>query len=226
MNNPEGLTRGYKKKERTRRKLVETAIDMVGSQDIGSLTLLGLAEASEMSNGTVYNYFATKEDLLSAVAEEVSSKFSEFIAAVEGNGDRAAERVSMGIRMHIQRAKEDPKWARALLRLVSTHIQVNSAVVAFIANDVQMGIDQTEFDVEDQSTAVSLIVGAGLIAIRAVLEGWASPNIDREMPLMVLKGLGVKKRDALKIVQLPMPDLVPIMETTLQSKRGRPRKVA
>lgn len=218
-------TRGYKKKERTRKKLVESAIDLIGQHDVGGFTLLGLAEAAEMSNGTVYNYFSTREEVLDAVAEEVTSRFSEFIAVLAQAGNSGAERVSMGLRLYIQRAQQDPRWAKALLKLVDSHLQLNSAVIAFIAHDVRLGVQSGEFDVPHEASAVNMIVGAGLIAIRTVVEGVATMYVGHDMALMVLRALGIKKKEAERIASLALPTLGSAEEEAQPRKRGRPRKI-
>ena len=59
-------TRGYKKKERTRRQLVEAGVRALAAKGEG-LTVSDVVAEAEVSNGTFYNYFPTSEDLLQAV---------------------------------------------------------------------------------------------------------------------------------------------------------------
>ena len=115
---------------------------------------LGLAEAAEMSNGTVYNYFSTKEEVLDAVAIELASRFSGTVRVLGESTSCGAERVSLGTRLYIQRAKEDPQWAKALVRLVNFHMGLNSAVASFIASDIRAGVEEGHFELADEALAL------------------------------------------------------------------------
>ena len=54
----EPRTRGYRKKERTRRQLVSAGLRVLAEKGQG-LTVSDVVTAAEVSNGTFYNYFAT-----------------------------------------------------------------------------------------------------------------------------------------------------------------------
>ncbi|HCB40298.1 MAG TPA: TetR/AcrR family transcriptional regulator, partial [Gammaproteobacteria bacterium] len=73
--NPESepLTRGFKKKARTRQTLVDAAIRIYAEKGVGALLLNELAERAGVSNGTVYNYFKTREEVLQAVGIELAN---------------------------------------------------------------------------------------------------------------------------------------------------------
>ena len=61
-------TRGYKKKERTRRQLVEAGVRVLAARGEG-LTVSDVVAEAEVSNGTFYNYFPDREVFIDAVAE-------------------------------------------------------------------------------------------------------------------------------------------------------------
>jgi len=51
------------KKERTRRHIADTAWTLMADHGFGRVTVAEIARAAEVSEATVFNYFATKEDL-------------------------------------------------------------------------------------------------------------------------------------------------------------------
>ena len=51
------LTRGHKKRARTRQSLIEAALRIYARKGVGELALNELAAEAEVSNGTIYNYF-------------------------------------------------------------------------------------------------------------------------------------------------------------------------
>ncbi|WP_433365392.1 TetR/AcrR family transcriptional regulator [Actinoplanes sp. CA-142083] len=51
------------KKERTRRHIADTAWALIAEHGFARVTVAGIARAAEVSEATVFNYFATKEDI-------------------------------------------------------------------------------------------------------------------------------------------------------------------
>ena len=98
------LTRGHKKKARTRQTLLDAAMEIYAQDGISALTLNDLAVKANVSNGTIYNYFKTREDVLEAVSIELANQFSEYITLVSANIHSGSHRTVIGIRMIIQRA--------------------------------------------------------------------------------------------------------------------------
>jgi AcrR family transcriptional regulator len=64
----EPRTRGHKKKERTRRHLIAAGLRVLGEKGQG-LTVSDVVAEAEVSNGTFYNYFADRDELLEELAE-------------------------------------------------------------------------------------------------------------------------------------------------------------
>ena len=52
-----------------RRKILETAMDMIGRKGVDKITLSGISEASGISKGTLYYYYSTKNDLIFDIAD-------------------------------------------------------------------------------------------------------------------------------------------------------------
>ena len=63
----EPRTRGYRKKERTRRQLIAAGLRVLADKGQG-LTVSDVVAEAEVSNGTFYNYFADREELLEELA--------------------------------------------------------------------------------------------------------------------------------------------------------------
>jgi len=59
-------------KELTRRKVLEAVLDLLADGSLDDLSVPAVAERSGVSLATIYRYFPTKSDLLSAAAEEPS----------------------------------------------------------------------------------------------------------------------------------------------------------
>lgn len=63
------LTLRERKKLQTRRELIYAAINLVSAKGYDNVTVAEIAEAAGVSKMTVFNYFASKEDLVMAAPE-------------------------------------------------------------------------------------------------------------------------------------------------------------
>jgi AcrR family transcriptional regulator len=61
-------------KDQTRRHLIDTAIELFGSQGLTATTTVDIAKAAGVSHGTVFAHFSTQETLISAVIEEFGTR--------------------------------------------------------------------------------------------------------------------------------------------------------
>ena len=79
------------KKARTRAHLISVAIDLFSRNGIDSTTVEQIALEADVGKGTVYNYFASKEDIIVAFmadlerrAQPAVRRFSESDSPIEG----------------------------------------------------------------------------------------------------------------------------------------------
>jgi AcrR family transcriptional regulator len=59
-----------RKKQQNRTRILEVARDLFQAQGFGATSIEQIAEGAEVSRGTFFNYFATKDALLGAIADE------------------------------------------------------------------------------------------------------------------------------------------------------------
>lgn len=71
------------KKARTRARIIEVAIRIFGKRGIAAPTVEEIAAAAEVGKGTIYNYFATKEEIVVAymveLEERVQARLRHFV---------------------------------------------------------------------------------------------------------------------------------------------------
>ncbi|MFS2126316.1 TetR/AcrR family transcriptional regulator [Pseudomonas sp. Pseusp97] len=203
---PQPLTRGHKKRERTRRGLIDAALRLVARKEVGEIALLEVATEAEVSNGTIYNYFRTREEVLEAVGIAMADEFSDAISALSSDVRSGAQRLSIGVRMFIRRAAEDEQWASALLRIFHFDQAIRSRLAAHVLDDLQAGLREGALSYHDEGIALDLVVSCTTGAMRAVVEGRGVADHDVQLAEMILKALGATPAKARKIASLALPE--------------------
>lgn len=223
----EPQTRGFKKKARTRQALVEAAMRIYADKGVGELQLNELAEEAAVSNGTVYNYFKTREEVLQAVGIELANQLSHRITAVSQDIENGAERVVVGVRMFIHQGRLDPVWASAVVRVFQYDRNIRSVVANNLRGDLQLGLRQGFLRYQNEEIAMGLVASATIGAMTAILDGFDQPECDSIIAEMLLLGLGMTPAKAHRIAYLPLPEAQPepAGPSAEKRKRGRPRKV-
>ncbi|MFJ3368301.1 TetR/AcrR family transcriptional regulator [Pseudomonas sp. NPDC086251] len=202
---PEPLTRGHKKRERTRRGLVDAALRLVARKEVGEIALLEVAAEAEVSNGTIYNYFRTRDEVLEAVGIAMAAEFSDAISVLNADVQCGAQRLSIGVRMFVCRAAADHQWANALLRIIHFDQAMRSRLAGHVLGDLRDGLRAGIFAYVDEGIALDMVLSCTTGAMRAVVEGRAVAEHDLRVAEMVLQALGVTPAKARKIAGKPLP---------------------
>lgn len=201
----EELTRGHKKKARTRQQLLDAALRIYARKGAGSLALNELAEEAGVSNGTVYNYFRTREEVLEAVGLELAVQLSHRVTEVSVGVTQGALRMSIGVRTFLLKAQEDPEWASALTSVMRYAEGMQTALAAHVRHDLQLGQMQGDFHYANEDVALGMVVSATLGAMTSVVAGLKVEQLDRIVAEMILLALGVPGTKARQVTALPMP---------------------
>lgn len=199
------LTRGHKKRARTRQGLLDAALRVFARQDVAATALQDLAAEAEVSTGTIYNYFRTREELAEAVGIALAGDFSETISALSEGIDSGSKRLAIGVRMFVLRAQSAPQWASALLRVIHYDQAMHSTLAGHVREDLRGGLAEGVFNYANEDIALDLVIAGATGAIRATLEGRAPQDQDILLSEMLLRALGASPAKARKIAALPLP---------------------
>lgn len=75
-------SRRERKKEETRKKLIEAAADLFRRQGFANTAVDQITEAADVGKGTFYNYFDTKEAVVTAYIDEISQANMQMLPMV------------------------------------------------------------------------------------------------------------------------------------------------
>ncbi|WP_206441212.1 TetR/AcrR family transcriptional regulator [Streptomyces boncukensis] len=91
MSSPSSPARG-RPPRLDRARTLQTALDLLDRSGLDALTMRRLADAMDVQAGALYRYFATKQDLLTAMAERMMDGVAD--AAAEADSGDWSERLS------------------------------------------------------------------------------------------------------------------------------------
>jgi AcrR family transcriptional regulator len=200
---------GYvRKREKTRKKLLEAAKRVMAEKGAEGTAITEIAAAADVAPGTFYNYFRTREEILDAVAASLVEEFRAVMTAIQKRIDDPAERIAVAIRLFLERVKEDRLWgwfmARYAPSLPVLRDQTRNIIREQIVAD---GLKRGRFHLPSTRAVGDLIAGTSVTALRSILEGRASVAIASEVAELVLRGLGVSLQEAAEVARRPIPSL-------------------
>lgn len=82
-----GEERRARRAEERRQSILEGAARVFARKGFEKATTREIAQAADVSEGTIYNYFASKEELLMALANAVQDKLAAIVPEPPSNGD-------------------------------------------------------------------------------------------------------------------------------------------
>lgn len=189
------LTRGHKKKERTRAQLVTAAIDVIGEHG-EAFKLSDVAAAAGVAHGTVYNYFTDRQDVIDTVAIETFEALTAESDAIVTSSD-PVEKFAVISARGLLRAAQRPDSTRALLRLDSLQRSVIRAdLFDRMRADIEAGHRSGRFQWGADDATLDLLSGGLLTASRRLIEDDVPDTYIADVVARMLSTLGIPPLDA------------------------------
>jgi AcrR family transcriptional regulator len=184
--------RGSRKREKTRRQLVEAGLRVLAERG-DALTVSDVVAAADVSNGTFYNYFVDRDALVDALAEHLLLTLAATVAR-EPIPDPAL-RFAVASGRVLRRAALDPTWGRVVLRLVNRP-SVQHDVSRYLREDLAEGFARGRFDTSADDATIDQAMGLLVMTIRRIVAGEARPDAPRRAVERGLRALGIAADEA------------------------------
>jgi AcrR family transcriptional regulator len=180
-------------KEATRARLLTAAAAEFGRAGLERASVDAISLAAGFAKGTIYNYFASKEELFLAVVDEASKQVAE-VGAIRDDAP-ARERLEAMVAGFCTWAEGHDAFARVLVReclmgtpgLYSRVIGAEAPLVGDLEAIVRQGMQSGELRKDIQADVLALSI-AGLMDL-ALVQHWASDGVRptiQEIPSLVL----------------------------------------
>lgn len=207
--------RSQGKRGRTRAGLMDAAAEAFANTGVEAASINAIAHAANVSNGTFYNHFRDKDEILAEVAFGIARDFAERIDTAMADLADPAKRVSFGTRQFIALATSEPTWGLALTRATWALPKLRKEVAAFARADLDQGVRQGVFRVEVDDLLVDLFMSMVVMAVYLRASGEAGDEIGAKVAEHQLRLLGVSPARARRAARF---ELVPLDLTDAGSR--------
>ncbi|MEM9036894.1 MAG: TetR/AcrR family transcriptional regulator [Actinomycetota bacterium] len=189
------LSRGHKKRAKTRRRLIDAAVDVIASVGEG-FSLGDVSAAAGVSHGTFYNYFRDREELIAAIVPEVLGSFAAEGAEAVVDDDPAVRFAGVSA-LALRRAAVEPDAVRVVVRLAAAQqALLDGAPVRHLIEDLDAGFAAGRFISGADAATVDLVVGTLLAASRRIVDGGVDDDYPAQVLDRLLRALGVPAPEA------------------------------
>lgn len=193
------------KRERTRRQLISAAISVFSARGVADTALHEIAAAAAVTNGTVYNHFRSKTQIVRAVAVTIAETIRARSAPGRAQLKTGAEQIAAGCQRYFGLAETSPAWALLILDVASVDPVLRKTITGFVATELRKGFRSGEFTVDSEAAALDLVIGATMEGMRSIAHGASRKGHAAQVTAAILRSLGVSPAKARQIATKPLP---------------------
>ncbi len=190
-----------------RARLVECALAVFAEKGVGASVIQDVIATAEVSQGTFYNYFRTNDELLAAVAQEMSNELLESIEGAVSRYDDPAARIAHGVRLYLYRARDFPLFARFVMSAAFHLVSPNNLIYEYLPPHLEAGFASGRFVKIPVEVALDLVSGFALAAIVRLTSGEVAEDYPQQVVLTLLRALGLDEEDARGVAFAPLQPL-------------------
>ncbi len=193
---------------RTRSRLIAAAHRIIAQRgNLETIPIEEIARQSDVSTGSFYNHFASKQALFEAAVAEAASEHAALLASLLDGIEDSALGLATGARLTMRIVREDPIWGALAIHTGIYVDELWRTLGADLEESVQQGAESGRFHVADLHTTVAAIAGASFGVMKSTLEGRLPDHADSLLAEQILHVLGLSMEEAHEIAFRPLPEL-------------------
>lgn len=190
---------GASKRERTRAAMLDATVRLVAQKGMEALRINDITEEAGLANGTFYNHFADKDEVLIEAAYGIAAEVSRQLDADMSAIDDGPSRVVTATRRFITIVLAEPDWARLILSGAQHLPHLGDDASQYLRADLERGVAQGKFHVEVTGFLLKQILALITVAIETQLAKGLEPKQTDEICEHILRLLGLSALEAKRI---------------------------
>lgn len=119
------LSRRERKKQETRQRLMESALQLFSEQGYAATTIKSITELAGVAKGTFFNYFETKEAILPAIAAQHLKALEDRLNPENGAPESAVQRIKLALQLMSGNPLCEPDLARQLFAAITRYRDIH-----------------------------------------------------------------------------------------------------
>jgi AcrR family transcriptional regulator len=197
-----------RKRERTHRQLVLAAVKVIAEEGLAAAAPGQIAAAAGVSSVTFYNYFKSKTEIVAAVGLFIAETIRTRSATNRATLSSAAERLAAGCLRYLHLAELSPGFAMLVVEVAEAEPAFLELISTFVRQELREAIQDKDFLPQRDAVAIDLVVGSVMRAMRRIAEGKAPRSHRSDITSAILRGLGLPRTKADRIVSQPLDALI------------------
>lgn len=198
MTPPMPVSRGHKKRSRTRQLLLDAALEVVAESGEG-FTLGEVTAVAGVSHGTFYNYFRDREELMDAVVLHMTETLAARLQMEVETPDHAVRFAEISARA-LRESAESPGTMRAVLRLETLERDLLiRGPLSYLHTNLVDGHKAGRFSSAVDDATIDVVLGALVLAVRRAVDGEIDDRYVSTLLERLLMTLGIERSEARRI---------------------------
>ncbi len=206
-SSPTTETRTERKKRRNRERLIRAAYDLVADKGIDATTMQDITERADVGLGTAYNYFPSKDMLVTAAIEQGMEGLARRIRMVTETFDDPAQVYAYGWRTVMETATTDRRWRWLMQRSEVTAEAIFRCFGPYAMGDLERAREAGRYVFDDVEVVWRQAIWGAVGLCRAINDHEVSAECMTEAVVNLLGMVGVSRAEAWEIANRPRPPL-------------------
>ena len=195
------------KRERTRAVLLDGAIATVAERGLAGASIKAIAETAGLSNGTFYNHFEDRDQLLREAAVAVAKALTDDIAEEVTALESGVARIVWSTDAFLLGALRSPDWAAMIVDGSLYLSDVRHDLGRHFRNDVWLAVEQGELEAPPDAFVADQIGALITLALQVQLQRGRRKKVRRQTCEALLRLLGLPPEEAAAAVGEARPEL-------------------
>jgi AcrR family transcriptional regulator len=202
-------TRTRRRKEQTRRKLVDAARAMLANGSAHQASIQEITEAADVGFGSFYNHFTSKTALFETAVEDVLEETGELLDRLGSALDDPAAEFAQSVRLATRIGRTHPEVARILVGHAMFYMDSERGLAPRALRDIRAGIKTGRFHIDNPKLALAATAGALVATLHMMLtdpEIADDDTVGDQLAENLLKMFGLPGDEAHALATTPLPE--------------------
>lgn len=199
--------RRTKRREQTRARLIKAARELMSLRGFTEVGIAEITEVADVGTGTFYNYFSSREELLTAVAEDSVENIGDALDRDVSVLEDPAEAFASSLRHLVRYSLNDRVWGGFLVQMGAAHPALLRILGPRARRDLLRGVEDGRFCIDDLDLATTCTFGSLVAAIQLALETEVRDDCDQLFARAMLRMVGVPADEATEVASRKLPDI-------------------